>query len=64
VKKYNLYLRNLIVAAKAKPSFIVSQPLPLSKAPEAYEHFDKRGEGTGQDWTKVVLKPELDRKAA
>lgn len=64
VKKYNVYLRDLIVAGKAKPSFIVSQRLPLSKAPEAYEHFDKRGQGTGQDWTKVLLKPELDRKAA
>ncbi len=64
VKKYNVYLRDLIVAGKAKPSFIVSQRLPLSKAPEAYENFDKRGVGTGQDWTKVVLKPELDSKRA
>jgi glutathione-independent formaldehyde dehydrogenase len=64
VKKYNVYLRDLILAGRAKPSFIISQRLPLSKAPEAYRHFDQRGQGTGQDWTKVVLKPELDGKAA
>jgi glutathione-independent formaldehyde dehydrogenase len=64
VKKYNVYLRDLILAGRAKPSFIISQRLPLSKAPEAYQHFDQRGQGTGQDWTKVLLKPELDRKAA
>jgi len=63
VKKYNVYLRDLILAGKAKPSFIVSQRLPLAKAPEAYENFDKRGSGTGQDWTKVLLKPELDRSS-
>jgi hypothetical protein len=34
-----------------------------SKAPEAY-HFDKRGVGSGQEWTKALLKPELNRKAA
>lgn len=64
VKKYNVYLRDLILAGRAKPSFIISQRLPLSKAPEAYRHFDQRGQGIGQDWTKVVLKPELDREAA
>jgi hypothetical protein len=42
----------------------VSHRLPLSKAPEAYAHFDKRGVGEGREWTKVVLKPELDRRAA
>ncbi len=64
VKKYNTYLHDLIIAGKAKPSFIVSQRLPLSQAAEAYEHFDQRGRGTGKDWTKVLLKPELDGKAA
>lgn len=64
VKQYNHYLRDLIIAGRAKPSFIVSHRLPLSKAPEAYEHFDLRGVDGGHDWTKVVLKPELDRKAA
>ncbi len=64
VKKYNAYLRDLIIAGKAKPSFIVSHRLPLSQAPEAYEEFDKRGQGSGAGWTKVVLKPELDQSQA
>ncbi len=46
VKKYNTYLRNLIVAGRAKPSFTVNQRFPLSQAPETYEHFDERGQGT------------------
>jgi threonine dehydrogenase-like Zn-dependent dehydrogenase len=29
--------------------------LPLDRAPEAYEHFDKRDDG----WTKVVLHPAM-----
>lgn len=53
VKDYNRQLRDLIHAGKAKPSFIVSHNLPLSDAPEAYKHFDKRDIG----WTKVILKP-------
>lgn len=64
VKRYNEYLRDIIIAGRAKPSFIVSHRLPLSKAPEAYEKFDQRGVGAGAEWTKVVLKPELDRRAA
>jgi glutathione-independent formaldehyde dehydrogenase len=57
VKKYNVYLRDLIIAGKAKPSFIVSHRLPLAKAVEAYAHFDYRGTGAGKSWTKVLLKP-------
>jgi len=53
VKRYNEFLRNMIIAGKAKPSQIISQRLPLDKAPEAYKNFDQRGDG----WTKVVLKP-------
>jgi len=53
VKAYNRRLRDLIAAGRANPSFIVSHELPLSRAPEAYMHFDRRDEG----WTKVVLKP-------
>jgi glutathione-independent formaldehyde dehydrogenase len=52
---YNRQLRNLIAAGKAEPSFIVSHELPLDRAPEAYEHFDKRDDG----WTKVVLHPGM-----
>lgn len=62
VKRYNEYLRDLIIAGRARPSFIVSHRLPLSKGPDAYAKFDQRGTGEGADYTKVVLKPELDRK--
>ena len=60
VKKYNVYLRDLIIDGKAKPSFIVSHRLPLSKAVEAYAHFDHRGIGAGKSWTKVLLKPDAN----
>jgi glutathione-independent formaldehyde dehydrogenase len=53
VKRYNRQLRDLIVAGKAKPSFIVSHEHTLEEAPQAYEKFDKRVEG----YTKVVLHP-------
>lgn len=53
VKTYNRKLCALIHAGKAKPSFIVSHELPLSKAPDAYKNFDARNDG----WTKVILKP-------
>ena len=53
VKAYNRKLRDLIAAGKAKPSEIISHELPLSRAVEAYEHFDARDSG----WTKVILKP-------
>ena len=53
VKQYNAQLRDMIISGRAKPSFIVSNDLPLDQAPMAYEKFDKRIEG----YTKVVLKP-------
>ncbi|OWW19332.1 glutathione-independent formaldehyde dehydrogenase [Noviherbaspirillum denitrificans] len=53
VKAYNRQLRDLIHAGRAKPSFIVSHEIELSKAAEAYQHFDARDHG----WTKVILKP-------
>lgn len=53
VKRYNRQLRDLIVAGRARPSFIVSHELPLAEAPGAYEQFDRRVEG----FTKVLLKP-------
>ena len=52
VKLYNRHLRDLIHAGRAKPSFIVSHELPLERAAEGYQHFDRREPG----WTKVVLK--------
>ncbi len=53
VKKYNVYLRDLILAGVAKPSIIVSHRLPLAEAPNAYKQFDARADG----FTKVLLKP-------
>jgi glutathione-independent formaldehyde dehydrogenase len=53
VKRYIRQLRDLIIAGRATPSFVVSHELPLDAAPEAYEKFDKRVEG----YTKVVLHP-------
>jgi glutathione-independent formaldehyde dehydrogenase len=56
VKQYNLFLRDLIIAGRAKPSFIVTKRVGLAQAPEAYERFDKREPG----YTKVLLKPGED----
>jgi len=53
VKRYNRFLRDLIVAGRVEPSLIVSNEVPLDEAPDAYEKFDQRVEG----YTKVVLKP-------
>jgi glutathione-independent formaldehyde dehydrogenase len=55
VKQYNRQLRDLIVAGRAQPSFVVSHELPLAQAPEAYEKFDRRADG----YTKVILHPRL-----
>ena len=55
VKRYNVYLRDLIVAGKAKPSFLVSHRLPLEDVPTAYDRFDKRTDG----YVKVLLKPQM-----
>ncbi|KAA5833649.1 glutathione-independent formaldehyde dehydrogenase [Saccharopolyspora hirsuta] len=53
VKRYNRQLRDMIIAGRAKPSFVVSHELSLSDAPDAYRKFDQRIEG----YTKVVLHP-------
>jgi glutathione-independent formaldehyde dehydrogenase len=53
VKQYNRQLRDLIIAGRAEPSFVVSHELPLAQAPEAYEKFDQRADG----YTKVILHP-------
>lgn len=52
-KMYNEFLRDMIIAGRAKPSFVVSKELPLQQAPEAYQRFDNREEG----YSKVVLNP-------
>jgi len=53
VKQYNAYLRDLIIAGRAKPSFVVSHQVSLDEAPDAYDKFDKRIDG----YTKVILNP-------
>ena len=52
VKRYNEYLRDLIVNGRAKPSRIVSHRIRIDAAPEAYDKFDKRVDG----YTKVLIK--------
>ncbi|GAA2021240.1 glutathione-independent formaldehyde dehydrogenase [Pseudokineococcus marinus] len=52
-KAYNRQLRDLIIAGKADPGFIVSHELSLEDAASGYEHFDNREDG----WTKVLLHP-------
>ncbi len=52
-RTYSDQLRDLIVAGRAKPSFVVSKEAPLDEAPDAYARFDRREEG----YSKVVLKP-------
>ncbi|GAB4098079.1 glutathione-independent formaldehyde dehydrogenase [Sinomonas halotolerans] len=53
VKKYNRYLRDLIMAGRATPSWLVSHELSLDEAPTAYKKFDARADG----YTKVLLHP-------
>lgn len=53
VKSYNRGLRDLIIAGKAEPSYVLSHREPLDNAPESYEKFDNREDG----YTKVVLDP-------
>jgi glutathione-independent formaldehyde dehydrogenase len=53
VKKYNRYLRDLIIRDQASPSIIVSHEVSLDGAVDAYDKFDKRVDG----YTKVLLHP-------
>ncbi|KAI9726131.1 MAG: hypothetical protein M1834_009407 [Cirrosporium novae-zelandiae] len=53
VKAYNRYLRDLIIAGKADPSFVVSHEVGFEGVVGAYERFDRRVEG----YTKVLLHP-------
>jgi glutathione-independent formaldehyde dehydrogenase len=57
VKKYNAFLRDLIIAGQAKPSLIISHEVELDNVTEAYRLFDWRGIGEGKDYTKIILKP-------
>lgn len=42
VKPFHIWLRNLIVAGKAKPSFIVTDHINIEDAPQTCREFDKR----------------------
>tara|TARA_B100001750_G_scaffold26818_2_gene17754 strand:+ start:653 stop:1804 length:1152 start_codon:yes stop_codon:yes gene_type:complete len=53
VKQYNAYLRDLIIAGRAQPDFVVSHEISLEEAPDAYVKFDRREDG----YTKVILHP-------
>ncbi len=53
VKQYDAFLRNLIIAGRAKPSFIVSKHIQLQEAPDAYQRFDRREPG----YSKVLIRP-------
>lgn len=53
VKKYNRELRDLIIAGRSSPSWIVSHEVSLDEAVTAYDKFDKRLEG----YAKVLLHP-------
>ncbi len=52
-KRYNDFLRDLIVMERIKPSRIVSQRLPLRDAADAFKKFDARSDG----YIKVILEP-------
>ncbi|KAJ5116600.1 hypothetical protein N7456_000948 [Penicillium angulare] len=56
VKAYNRYLRDMIIAGKAKPSFVISHEIGLADAETAYHKFDKREDG----YTKVIIHPNGD----
>jgi glutathione-independent formaldehyde dehydrogenase len=55
VKRYNVALRDLIIAGRIKPSIVVSHHIGFEAAPDAYAHFDKREQG----YTKVIIRPAL-----
>lgn len=52
VKKYNEYLRDLILQGRAHPGKIVSHHIRIEDAPEAYEKFDQRVEG----YNKILIR--------
>jgi len=52
VKRYNEYLRDLIIAGKANPGKIVSHHIAIDEVPEAYKKFDQRADG----YTKILIR--------
>ena len=57
VKRYNAYLRDLIIQNIARPGQLVSHRIVLKEAPEAYTRFVTRGIGQGESFTKIVITP-------
>ena len=53
VKKYNVFLRDLIIAGRLKPSVIVTRRISFDEVQDAYAKFDNREIGH----TKIVIKP-------
>jgi glutathione-independent formaldehyde dehydrogenase len=53
VKRYDRYLRDLIIDGRASPGTIVTNHIALEEAPALYERFDKREAGIH----KVVIRP-------
>jgi glutathione-independent formaldehyde dehydrogenase len=53
VKKYDVFLREAIIAGRANPGTIVSHHIAIDDAPAYYERFDKRESGV----IKVVIRP-------
>ncbi|MGC1783095.1 MAG: glutathione-independent formaldehyde dehydrogenase [Acidobacteriaceae bacterium] len=51
VKKYSEYLRDLIIAGRAKPSQIVSHHIEIDEAVDAYKKWDQRADG----YTKILI---------
>lgn len=45
VKKYHMFLRDIILAGHAKPSFIISHHISIDEAPDFYESFDTKEPG-------------------
>jgi glutathione-independent formaldehyde dehydrogenase len=52
VKKYNEYLRDLILQGRANPARIVSHHISIDQAPDAYDKFDRRADG----YTKILIR--------
>ncbi|MFT3917347.1 MAG: glutathione-independent formaldehyde dehydrogenase [Anaeromyxobacteraceae bacterium] len=59
VRHHSLLLRDLIIAGRARPSFIVSRHIGLADAPDAYRRFDRREPGH----TKVLIRPSMQAGA-
>ncbi|WP_292465666.1 glutathione-independent formaldehyde dehydrogenase [Methanolobus sp.] len=53
VKTFIIMLRDLIIAGKAKPGFIVSHRISFDEVPDAYRKFARREDG----YTKVIIDP-------